>query len=57
VNKRLLDGQFEDCEITLRDLSRIAESVARTLAGVHHSRIDYPEPAEVEPKTGVIKAV
>ncbi|MGH7243148.1 MAG: HD family phosphohydrolase [Phycisphaerales bacterium] len=56
VNKRLLDGQFEDCEITLRDLSRIAESVARTLAGIHHTRIDYPEPAAVEPKTGVIKA-
>ncbi|MBX3380700.1 MAG: HDIG domain-containing protein [Phycisphaeraceae bacterium] len=57
VNKRLLDGQFEDCEITLRDLSRISESVARTLAGVHHSRIDYPEPAAVEPKTGTAKAV
>jgi len=56
VNKRLLDGQFEDCEITLRDLSRIAESVARTLAGVHHSRIDYPEPAEVEPKTATVRA-
>ena len=56
VNKRLLDGQFEDCEITLRDLSRIAESVSRTLAGIHHSRIDYPEPAAMEPKTGTIKA-
>ncbi|MBX3390803.1 MAG: HDIG domain-containing protein [Phycisphaeraceae bacterium] len=57
VNKRLLDGQFEDCEITLRDLSRIAESVARTLSGIHHTRIDYPEPAAVEPKTGTAKAV
>lgn len=55
VNKRLLDGQFEDCEITLRDLSRIAESVARTLSGIHHTRIDYPEPAAVEPKTGAAK--
>ncbi|MFO0859328.1 MAG: HDIG domain-containing protein [Phycisphaerales bacterium] len=55
VNKRLLDGQFEDCEITLRDLSRIAESVSRTLAGIHHSRIDYPEPVQAEPKTGVVR--
>ncbi|HEX8876975.1 MAG TPA: HDIG domain-containing protein [Phycisphaerales bacterium] len=55
ANKRLLDGQFEDCDISLRDLHRITESVSRTLAGIHHSRIDYPEPAQVEPKTATIR--
>lgn len=57
ANKRLLDGQFEDCEITMRDLSRICDSISRTLAGMHHTRIDYPEPAEVESKTGAVKTV
>ncbi len=56
ANKRLLDGQFEDCEISMRDLSRIAASISRTLAGIHHARIDYPEPAEIEPKTGSVRA-
>jgi putative nucleotidyltransferase with HDIG domain len=56
ANKRLLDGQFEDCDISLRDLHRITESVSRTLAGIHHSRIDYPEPTQIEPKTASIKA-
>jgi putative nucleotidyltransferase with HDIG domain len=56
ANKRLLDGQFEDCDISLRDLHRITESVSRTLAGIHHARIDYPEPAQVEPKTASIRS-
>lgn len=55
ANKRLLDGQFEDCQISLRDLHRITENISRTLAGIHHSRIDYPEPAP-EPKTGSVRA-
>jgi putative nucleotidyltransferase with HDIG domain len=56
ANKRLLDGQFDDCDISLRDLHRITESVSRTLAGIHHARIDYPEPAQVEPKTASIRS-
>jgi hypothetical protein len=30
--------------------------VSRTLAGIHHARIDYPEPAQVEPKTASIRS-
>jgi putative nucleotidyltransferase with HDIG domain len=43
VMKRLLDGQFDDCGITLVELNRISESVGRTVAGLYHSRIQYPE--------------
>lgn len=42
ANKRLLDGQFDDCELTLRDLSRIVESISRTIASMYHGRIAYP---------------
>lgn len=42
ANKRLLDGQFDDCELTLRDLSRIVDSVSRTIASMYHGRIAYP---------------
>ncbi|MBI1191048.1 MAG: HDIG domain-containing protein [Tepidisphaera sp.] len=45
ANKRLMDGQFDDCEITLKDLSRIVDSVSRTVASMHHGRISYPEAA------------
>jgi putative nucleotidyltransferase with HDIG domain len=43
VMKRLLDGQFDDCGITLVELNRISEAVGRTVASLYHSRIQYPE--------------
>jgi putative nucleotidyltransferase with HDIG domain len=45
ANKRLMDGQFEDCEITLRDLHLIVESVSRSVASIYHARIAYPGPS------------
>jgi membrane-associated HD superfamily phosphohydrolase len=42
AHKRLMDGQFDDCELTLRDLNTIVESVIRTLTSMHHSRVSYP---------------
>jgi putative nucleotidyltransferase with HDIG domain len=36
------DGQLEECDLTLRDLHRIADSFTRTLAGIFHHRVDYP---------------
>lgn len=42
ANKRLLDGQFDDCELTLRELTQIVESISRTVASMYHGRISYP---------------
>jgi hypothetical protein len=47
--RRLTDGQFDDCAITLSELNRICESVSRTVASLHHGRIQYPE-GEAEPE-------
>ncbi len=43
AHKRLMDGQFDNAEITLKDLNLIIEAVGRTLAAIHHQRIAYPE--------------
>lgn len=48
AHKRLLDGQFEECEITLKDLNLIVESVIRTVTSMHHGRIAYPQGGERE---------
>jgi hypothetical protein len=40
--KRLLDGQFDECELTMRDLEKIQRSLTKALLGIHHSRIAYP---------------
>lgn len=41
--KRLQDGQFDECELTLRELSRIEASLSKSLAAHHHGRIPYPK--------------
>jgi putative nucleotidyltransferase with HDIG domain len=37
-----LDGQLDECDLTLRDLERISQSFLRVLMGMHHHRVDYP---------------
>lgn len=48
ANKRLLDGQFDDCDLTLKELNQIVESISRTVASIYHGRVVYPGTAEPE---------
>ncbi len=41
--KRLLDDQFDECGITLKQMSTIEESLIKTLTAVYHGRIKYPD--------------
>jgi len=45
--KRLQDGQFDECDLSLRELSQIETSIAKTLAAHHHGRVAYPKPPDV----------
>lgn len=38
-----LDGQLDECELTLKDLNLVIDSFTRTLLGIYHHRVDYPE--------------
>jgi putative nucleotidyltransferase with HDIG domain len=40
--KRLQDGQFDECDLTLRELSQIEVSISKSLTAHHHGRIAYP---------------
>ena len=42
IQKRILDGQFKECEISMRELEEVAESFRHTLQSMMHSRISYP---------------
>jgi len=48
--KRLQDGQFDECDLSLRELSQIEASISKTLAAHYHSRIAYPQPPDVPPE-------
>jgi hypothetical protein len=41
--KRLLDGQFDDCGLTLEDLEVIEQSLVKSLTAVYHGRVKYPD--------------
>jgi len=43
TNKIFLDGQLDECELTLKDLNRIVDSFVKVLIGIFHHRIEYPE--------------
>jgi putative nucleotidyltransferase with HDIG domain len=49
--KRLQDGQFDECELTLRELNRIEDSLSKGLAAHHHSRVAYPKSSEQNQQT------
>ena len=49
ANKRLMDGQFDQCPLTLRDLSRVEAAITKTLCAVYHTRIKYPDGKKKEP--------
>jgi len=46
INSVFLDGQLEECELTLKDLHKIEDSFIRVLNGFFHQRVDYPETPE-----------
>ena len=41
--KRLLDDQFDECGLTLRELRAIEDSLVKSLASMYHGRVQYPE--------------
>jgi len=43
INERLQDGQLEESDLTFKDLDKITNAFCHILAGVYHSRIEYPE--------------
>jgi putative nucleotidyltransferase with HDIG domain len=58
VRQRLEEGQFDDCNLTLRDLTRIKQSFVTLLTGIYHPRIPYPpsgdgRPPLEQPRTGL----
>ena len=39
--KRLLDGQFDECGLTLSELNMIEQSLIKSLTAVYHGRVKY----------------
>ncbi len=42
VNDRMAIGQFDECEITIKELNIIIHTIVNNLTGIYHSRVEYP---------------
>lgn len=42
---KLLDGQFDECDLTLEQLRTIQDSLVKSLTAVYHGRVKYPSQA------------
>ena len=57
VDERFQEGELDESPLTLRDLMRIKEAFVKILAGIFHTRIEYPdrdenkEASEQEPES------
>jgi cyclic-di-AMP phosphodiesterase PgpH len=53
--KRLQDGQFDECDLSLKELSQIEASISKSLVAHHHGRVAYPKIQEYEQEEPVIQ--
>lgn len=50
INDIFADGQLEECELTLKDLHKIAKSFNNILTSIYHSRIEYTDKSQEKKK-------
>ena len=50
--KRLMDGQFDECDLTMREVELIERSMMKTLLAIYHGRIAYPSTPATPPASG-----
>jgi len=43
IKERLNEGQLDHCDLTLRDIDIIKKSFLKSLSGIYHKRIEYPD--------------
>ena len=55
IDAILQDDQLDECDLTLRELTQIRESMIKSLVAIYHSRVDYP--GYVPPTSGQFKIV
>jgi len=43
VNDKMNDGQFDECDISMKELKKAERVMCETLNGIFHNRIEYPK--------------
>ena len=43
IDSRIAAGQFDNCDITLRDLNTVRRTIVDSFGGIYHQRLKYPD--------------
>jgi cyclic-di-AMP phosphodiesterase PgpH len=43
VSEKLNDGQFDECDLSMKELKKVERAICETLNGIFHNRIEYPD--------------
>ncbi len=43
INNKFIDGQLDECELTLKDIEKVSGVFTKILSGIYHSRVNYPQ--------------
>jgi putative nucleotidyltransferase with HDIG domain len=43
IDNYFTDGEFDECDLTLKELTKIGNILTRLLTTMYHSRVEYPE--------------
>jgi len=48
IREKRDDGQFDECDLTTRDLALIEDAITRVLSSMFHHRVKYPESGDTK---------
>lgn len=48
IKDRLDDHQFNECDLTMKELDKIAQTLKEAVIGMFHSRIEYPDDKQLK---------
>ncbi len=51
AQQRLMDGQFDECDLTLAEVRTICDSISKTVASIYHGRISYTGDKKPKPES------
>jgi len=43
INNKFIDGQLDECPLTLKDIYKISQEFTRLLSAMYHGRVKYPD--------------
>ncbi len=43
INNKFIDGQLDECNLTLKEIDKISSTFTRILSAMYHGRVKYPE--------------